>query len=166
MHLVRATATAMVLVCLSSYGVAQDTGGRSALGAWSVAVDPKLGRGCFASRTYESGTVFRIGLNRLSNRGYVAIASPAWSSLQRGQAYELRLVFGSAPPRHRRATAVSLDGTMTLWMGFVDTDLIIEFMEAPTVQVWSNKQLLNELGLQGSFDAFLEVVRCQANRQQ
>ena len=164
MHPVRTMATAMVLVCLSSYGLAQDSGGRSALGAWSVTVDPKLGRGCFASRTYESGTVFKIGLNRISNRGYIAIASPAWSSLQRGQAYELRLVFGSAPPRDRRATAVSIDGAMTLWMGFVDADLIVEFMEAPTVQIWSNKQLLNELGLQGSFDAFLDVVRCQANR--
>ena len=161
MHLVRTTATAMVLVCLSSYGLAQD-----AAGTWSVTVDPKLGRGCFASRTYESGTVFRIGLNRLSNRGYVAIASPAWSALQRGQTYEVKLVFGSAPPRDRRATAVSIDGTMTLWMGFVDADLIVEFMEASTVQIWSNKQLLNELGLQGSYGAFLEVVRCQENRRQ
>ncbi len=160
MHLVRTTATAVVLVCLSSYGLAQDAVGQS------VAVDPKLGRGCFASRTYESGTVFRIGLNRLSNRGYIAISSPAWSSLQRGQTYELKLVFGSAPPRDRRATAVSIDGTMTLWMGFVDADLIVEFMEASTVQIWSNKQFLKELGLQGSFDAFLEVVRCQGNRRQ
>ena len=61
---------------------------------------------------------------------------------------------------------MSIDGTMTLWMGFVDADLIVEFMDAPTVQIWSNKQLLNELGLQGSFDAFLGVVRCQANRWQ
>ena len=77
----------------------------------------------------------------------ITIASPAWSSLQRGQEYELRLVFGSAPPRDRRATAIGIDGSITLWMTFIDTDVIVEFMEEPAVQIWSNKQLLRRTQL-------------------
>jgi hypothetical protein len=153
------------MVCLSGPSLAQDVRGQAATGAWSVARDPRLGLGCFANRTYENGTNFRIGLNRLTNRGYIAVGSPAWSSLKRGHAYPLRLVFGSARPRNGRATAVYIDGTMTLWMGFVDADVFVEFVDASTLQVWSHKQLLTELALRGSRDAFLQVVRCQAGRQ-
>ena len=165
MSLMRAAAIAMILVCLSGGAIAQDVRGQSAIGAWFVAADPRLGDGCFANRTYESGMNFRIGLNRLTNRGYIAVGSPAWSSLTRGQAYPLRLIFGSARPRNARATAVYIDGTMTLWMGFVDADVFVEFMDSSTLQVWSRKQLLTELALRGSRDAFLEVVRCQSGRQ-
>lgn len=162
MRLLRVLASAMAMICLSCPGSAQDTTIRSAIGTWSVTVDPALGHSCFALKVYQDRTAFRIGLNRRANKGYIAIANPAWSSWQRGRAYEVRLIFGSAPPRDRRATAVSLDGAITLWMSFVDTDLVIEFMQEPAVQIWSGKQLINELSLQGSFDAFMEVMRCQA----
>jgi len=162
MRLLRTAAVAMFLVCLSGAGRAQDASGQSTIGAWTVAADPRLGRGCFANRIYENGIDFRIGLNRLANRGYIAVASPTWSSLVRGQAYPLRLIFGSAPPRDSRATAIYMDGVMTLWIRFVDPDLFVEFVAAPTLQIWSHKQLLAELTLRGSREAFLEVVRCQA----
>jgi hypothetical protein len=161
MRLVETIAAAIVVVCLSCPGLAQDMTLRSTMDKWSVTVDPALGYGCFAHRGYQDGTIFSIGLNRRANKGVITIASPAWSSLQRGQAYELRLVFGSAPPRDRRATAVSIDGSITLWMTFIDADVIVEFMEQPAVQIWSNNQLLSELNLQGSRSAFLEVMRCQ-----
>lgn len=161
MRLLRVVASAIVMICVSCPGSAQDTTKRSASDTWSVTVDPALSHSCFASRVYQDGTTFRIGLNRRASKGYIAIASPAWSSLQRGQAYELRLIFGSAPPRDRRATAVSIDGEITLWMSFIDVDVIIEFMQEPAVQIWSKQQLLDELSLQGSFNAFLEVIHCQ-----
>ena len=163
MRLLRAAAAAIAFICLSTSGLAQDS--REQSGTWFVSADPSLGRGCFASRAYKDGTVFRIGLNRLTNTGYIAIGSPAWSSLQRGRTYLLRLVFGSAPSRDRRATAVSVDGTMTLWMGFVDPEVFVEFVDAPTLQIWSKKQLLSDLALRGSRDALLALVNCQSDRR-
>jgi hypothetical protein len=165
MRLSRVVASAIAVIFFSCPGSAQDTTMRSVIGTWSVTADPAMGHSCFALKVYQDRTAFRIGLNRRASKGYIAIANPAWDSLQRGQAYELRLVFGSAPPRDRRATAVSLDGAITLWMSFVDTDLVIEFMQEPAVQIWSNKQLINELSLQGSFDAFMEVMRCHARME-
>ena len=144
MRLAGPVAAVMLVVCLSCPGLAQDG---PTVDAWSVTVDPALGYGCFAHQNYQDGTIFGIGLNRRAHTGIITIASPAWSSLQRGQAYELRLVFGSAPPRDRRATAVGIDGSITLWMTFIDTDVIVEFMEEPAVQIWSNKQLLRRTQL-------------------
>jgi hypothetical protein len=161
MWTLRGGAIAAVLSCLSFPGLAQDAVTWSAAGGWSVVVDPALGNGCSAYMAYDTGTVLRIGLNRLANQGYITIASEAWSSMVAGQEYDLRLIFGSARPWDVAGTAINLDGATTLWLSFIDVDVILDFMQEPSVQLWYNDRMMDQLSLTGSFDAFSEVMRCQ-----
>jgi hypothetical protein len=161
MRVLPATAIA-VLSCLSFPGLAQDTVAWSVSGEWAIEVDPGLGNGCFAHMAYDTGTVFRIGFNRLSNRGVVLIESDAWSSLMVGSEYDLRLIFGAGQLWDTKATAFNFDGAPALWMNFIDVDVILDFMQGGNVQIWRNNRLLDQLNLAGSFAAFSEVMRCQS----
>jgi hypothetical protein len=155
-------AVAAALACLPAPGLAQDTLPWSMAGTWPVIVDPALGNGCFTYAAYDTGTVLRIGFNRLANQGYVMLTSASWSSLQAGSEYGVRLIFGSAQPWDTVGTAFNLDGgPTTLWLSFVDVDVILDFMGQPNVQIWHEDRMVDSVNLTGSFDAFSEVMRCQ-----
>jgi hypothetical protein len=161
MRALQAGIIAAVLSGLSFPGFAQDTVPWSTTAEWPVIVDPALGNGCFTSMAYATGTVLRIGFNRLASQGYVLIASKAWSSLQRGSGLDLRLIFGSAQPWDLTGTVINLDGTPALWVNFINVGVIFDFMQQPDVQIWQDDQMLDQLSLTGSSDAFSEVMRCQ-----
>jgi hypothetical protein len=156
-------AVAAALACLPAPGLAQDTLPWSMAGTWPVIVDPALGNGCFTYAAYDTGTVLRIGFNRLANQGYVMLTSNSWSSLQIGSEHDLRLIFGSAPPWDTVGTAVNLDGPTALWLSFVDVDVILDFMGQPNLQIWSDDRMVDSVSLAGSFDAFSEVMHCQGD---
>jgi hypothetical protein len=110
---------------------------------------------------YDTGTVLRIGFDKLMNKGYILFANQAWSSLEPGKQYDLRLVFGHAKPWDGPATAVNFGGVTALWLNFTDVDVAVEFMQKQGVEIWYGGRMVDFLSLKGSFAAFAEVLNCQ-----
>ncbi|MEZ5829948.1 MAG: hypothetical protein R3D05_02065 [Dongiaceae bacterium] len=149
------------LACTSMPAFADDLLKWAEVGAWPVIVDRTLGNGCFTYMTYDTGTMLRVGFTRLTSQGYMLIANNAWSSVEIGRRYDVTLKFGKAPPWNDEATAINLNGTISLWMSFSNVDVIVDFMQEEDVAIWYNGRRVDSVSLNGGYAAFSEVLRCQ-----
>lgn len=69
------------------------------VGNWTIAVYSTMQNGCFMFGTWKSGTVFRVGVGRRSTGGYYLIFSnPDWTSLKKGEKFDLQFKFDSNSP--------------------------------------------------------------------
>jgi hypothetical protein len=161
MRALRSAAITALLAFTSVSATAQDVVKWAEVGGWPVIVDRTIGDGCFTYMEYNNGTVLRIGFNRSASQAYILIANQAWTSLEVGKEYDLRLIFGRAEPWDGPATAVDFNGVTALWMNFTSVDVILEFMQKQGVQIWYSNRMVDHLSLKGSFAAFSEVLRCQ-----
>lgn len=161
MGALRCAAVAALLSCASFPAPAQDTVKWADVGAWPVIVDRTIGNGCFTYMEYETGTILRIGFDRLHPGGYIMIANQRWNSLEIGKEYDLKLVFGRAVPWNGVGTAIDMHGQTALLLHFDQADLIADFMQKQSVQLWYADRQVDHLSLSGSFAAFNEVIRCQ-----
>ena len=159
---IRGMACATLVACASSSAFAQDTEKWGEVGVWPVMVDRTLGDGCFTFRSYDTGTILRMGFNRLNDKVYIVVANQAWSSsLETGKEYDLRLSLGDTPPWSGAGTASDFNGAIAMWLNFSSTDVVFDFVRVQVLEVKYRSETLEYLDLTGGVDAFSEVVRCQ-----
>ena len=89
-----------------------DTLKYSTVGAWSIAVDPSLGNGCFVSAGFKGGTSFRLGFDMRESTGagfYTLLGNVKWRSIEYGKNYPIKMRFGNEPAWEGNATGFSFD---------------------------------------------------------
>jgi len=131
---------------------------------WSIRVDTTLGFGCFAMTEIDNGDgAFRIGINGFSKYPYIIIGHSSWRSLEQGNIYEMRMIFGDEMPWIGDATAVKFDprGPNFLWIDFDTTEVIDEFMQEYKLSVEYKGNAIFDLPLDNSFIAGVEILDCQ-----
>ena len=160
-------AWAVVLFC--GHAVAEDTIEYSTAGEWDIIVDRTVGDGCFVTAGYETGSVFRLGLNRDNDTVYVIWSNPDWKSIEYGKSYDLAIEFGNESPWSGTATGFSFDPPnnqpflhLELDVGSEATaNFVLEFMQEQFVKVdYEGKEILH-LSLKDSFQAGLQLFECQ-----
>lgn len=127
---------------------------------WEVRVDQSMG-GCFMQASYQNILV-RFGLKN-GSVGYMAVASPDWSSLTPGQGYAMQLRFNTtgwatwtgfahpmADPRH---TILEFDfDNLNIWR---------QIMFAQSLHLSYQGQAVLDANLPGSADAAIAMAQCQ-----
>lgn len=161
MGAIRGVACAVLLTCISLPALAEDTVKWADAGAWPVIVDRNLGDGCFTYKAYQTGTILRMGFNPLVNQVYIVVANEAWSTLERGKTYDLRLSLGDTQPWSGSGTASNFDGATAFWLNFSSVDVVRDFVRVQILEVKHRDETLEYLDLTGGVAAFSEVVRCQ-----
>lgn len=92
--------TLAIGVAASGYGSAnaesqitkQDVWAKS--GEWVVLVDTPDHGGCFMERSFEDGTLMKLGLKTISHEGYFMVLNKAWENVQEGDLGEIYFDFG------------------------------------------------------------------------
>lgn len=132
-------------------------------GNWDVAVDPTLGNGCYASVSWNDGTMLRIGRNPQLDNFYMLLSNESWTSLEDGETYMLEMQFDSRSPWDVSATGYTFysGGMVYLRAQSAKMDFIHEFQKALAVTVDYNGSEIANLKLNGSSRAWSEVERCQ-----
>jgi hypothetical protein len=149
------------MACTSLSALAEDTVKWADVGAWPVMVDRTLGDGCFTYKMYPTGTILRMGFDRLTDQVYILVANQAWSTLESGKTYDLRLSLGDAQPWNGPGTASNFNGATAFWLNFGSVDVVLNFVQVQILEIKHRNETLEYLDLTGSVAAFSEVLRCQ-----
>lgn len=141
----------------------------ASVGSWQIRADSTV-VGCFAIVTYLDGTALRVGvgIDEGQLKPYVMLGNEEWTSIEYGKNYPLELHFGNESPWTGDAVGFSFnppeDQSYLLLYG--DSDqvelLFDEFMRERDVEaVYNGKSVLHGK-LDGSYQAGLKVIECQA----
>jgi hypothetical protein len=135
---------------------------------WDVRVDRTLNFGCFIFRSFERGSIFRMGFDRQSDSGYFIIANDQWKSIEIGKEYKLEVQMDGETPWQGNATAVNIgDGKLPfLWMNFKRTDFLTEVARKQWITFRYKGQVVTSLSLTGSYAAVQALVQCQEQIEQ
>ncbi|MGF1554137.1 MAG: hypothetical protein ACFBWO_16795 [Paracoccaceae bacterium] len=142
---------------------AQEPGGApipyAAPGAWTVAIDPTLGRGCFAMRVWPDGLVLRLGFAPSREASYLFVANDRWPAPETRAG--LTLAPDAAGPYRYDARAVDLSGTRALAAGPLSDDLLDALSRAYALAVAVEGGPSAEVSLAGSARALDALIACQ-----
>lgn len=129
---------------------------------WDVRIDETLQNSCFATTSFDGGTLLRIGFDRQQDDAYIIVGDTDWASLESGELYPITMIFDKSRPWNGKATGIKVgDGSLVfLQLRFSDTNFIREFMAKHAVNVLYNDESIAKLSLAGSSAAFAEVIRC------
>ena len=72
---ITAAASMAVIGCISARGEEAPRWG--SVSGWEIRVDTSLGHGCFASRSYEEGSLLRVGFDPSLRSGYLFFGAPS-----------------------------------------------------------------------------------------
>jgi len=122
--------------------------------------------GCLAFTTYEEGTAFFIGFNKIDGTHFidVTLMDNAWGSIEDGKDYAIKAYFGDETPWDLEMTGKDYDGTPGLTGNFNldDASLLVEEFQRETSMQWMYQGAsLGRYTLRGSRVAFDEVLNCQ-----
>lgn len=132
------------------------------LGVWSVHIDPTLADGCFLSAQFNNNTFFRVGFDATKQgKYYILLGNPGWTSLRKGNQYDLTFQFDSEPPWDVPVTVVDLGSSPFLLSTFSDEKFWVEFALAHRLDVSRNGKFVTAISLDGTSTAFDELLRCQ-----
>lgn len=154
-------ASVALAVCISAPCLAEDTTKWADVGAWSVDVDQTLGNGCFTYMVYDSGTVLRMGFDRLSDQVYLVVANRAWSNLEQGKQCDLKVTVGNAKSWSGAAPAIDFDGATAFRLDFTNVNFLLKVVRVRDLKIRYKVETLEHLDLSGGVEAFSEVMRCQ-----
>ena len=156
--------------CLGLQSVQANTIKYSTVGAWTIAVDPTMGNGCFLITNFVGGASIRIGFDMRNSTAidvYTILGSVKWRSIEYGKNYPIRIRFGNQPAWAGNATGFSFNPPQNqTWLrmaiirktGF---DFVSDFMKERFVAVDYNRREILRLNLKDSYAAGLKLIECQ-----
>lgn len=133
------------------------------VGNWTIAVDSSMQNGCFMFGSWNNGTVFRVGVDRRSKDGYYLLFSnPDWTSLKKGQTYDLQFQFDSRSPWTGPTSVIDLgDNADFLYATFDDPSFWNEFSNSAELDISRDGKSVTQMMLPGAKVAFDELATCQ-----
>jgi hypothetical protein len=136
------------------------------VGNWDVRVDTSVGQNaCFIQGSWNPGSVvLRAGLYS-GTGGYIAAASPLWSSLQPDQTYPVQLWFNGGSPQTFNATAKTFsNGSTFLLIRFNSADggFWRDMATAQALHITYQGHAVFSGNLPGSAAAIASMFRCRA----
>ncbi len=132
------------------------------VGQWQIRIDRTLNYGCFMIGAYVGGTVLRFGFDRQQQNGYLMLGDDAWTSLEEGKDYNIRVQFDSDSPWDGTARAIRLGtAAVVLQLPFSDSNMITEISRKQLMRVYYNGRPVAQLALTGSYAATRELINCQ-----
>ena len=146
----------------------------STVGPWTIAVDPSMGNGCFVLAEFEGGSVFRLGFDMTSDQGgfYLIFGDAKWRSIEYGKKYQIQIRFGDESAWEGKATGFSFDPPENQpWLTFnfsaqKGLEFAEEFMREVFVTVHYNNREILRLNLKSSYQAGLQLIKCQDSANQ
>ena len=160
-HLLPAALAAVLAAAAPA--AAQDSVFYRDVGDWTVQVDPTISNGCYATASYESGTVFRIGINPETDSYYFLVGNDAWPRLQPDGDYQIRIRFDSRSPYDVSATGLQFNpGELVYYFAQTKIYAFVEdFMARNSMAIIADGRELDKLSLRGTRVAFRAVEECQ-----
>lgn len=131
------------------------------VGGWDVRVDRTLGHGCFLFNIFESGVIFRIGFNHVSNSTYLMVTDKNWTPIEIGKKYDLQFKFDSENVFSGTSTAIQIGDTSVLMAPVEKIDFIVDFMKKYFLFIDYAGNRIATVSLRGSMAAGAELIRCQ-----
>jgi hypothetical protein len=167
-HFARKLISACILICTMCFSVrAEDMPLWKQSGSWAIRIDTTLNYGCFMHTSYEKGTDFRIGFDKINpGNAYVIIGNDKWQSLEIGKKYELALRFDNDDPWSGVATGVSIGSKTFLMLYTSKPKFITDFMERQWLQIKYGNTTVTSLSLKGTAVAGSELINCQTQVDQ
>ncbi|WP_133169947.1 hypothetical protein [Shimia abyssi] len=133
-------------------------------GDWLIFVDdPELG-GCFMERSFEDGTIMRLGLKLISHEGYFVVLNKDWKDIQEGQAGEIFFDFGDEV---FGGDAIGIiDGeSHGGWAEFNNPELVSELANGFSFVVSGSAKIGFEYALKGTKRAIAEMDACRVEQR-
>lgn len=161
--LVRVTALALLLAAATiDASAAASTMLWKKVSGWDIRIDKSVNFGCFMVGIYERGDVLRVGIDQKHRNGYVLLANPKWRSLEVGKEYDLVFRFEGNKRWHGVARARKLGRSKALLVRFSKAGFLANLAGKRSLLITHNHKKVVRLSLRGTYDAVLEVVRCQS----
>ena len=169
------TKVASIVIPLSLFGspwlaAAEEMPLWKKVGPWQVRVDKTLNYGCFIFAAYKQGAVLRLGFDLVNNHGYMMIGENDWRSIQVGKDYELQIQFDNsekwdAPASGFRFPDAKPGEWTFLYIKIGKSEEFVDFVSEfgrkhEMIVFYKNREILR-VTLKGSFQALMEVLRCQ-----
>lgn len=132
-------------------------------GQWRILVNAAVGNGCLMERTYDDGTLVRIGVVPNRHGGFIAAYNADWVEIQEGAEAEIRIDFeeslfgGNAVGDFR-------DGVPGAYAFFDNPKFIDEFARRTQVGIYRKDEAGFVIDLAGSAAAIKAVRACQAEQ--
>ena len=121
-----------------------------------------MGNGCFASQTYEDGTVVRMGVDVSDQRIYLLMFNQAWKSLEVGKIYPVRVVFDGVTSYNGDMKGHRLSaGAIVLAHRNLSSDFVKDFRQRNAMRLYYQGTSIANLSLRNASAAIGEVVNCQ-----
>ena len=148
---------------------AEDALKYSTVEPWTIAVDPSMGNGCFVVAEFQGGGVFRLGFDMTGDsvNVYVLFGNAKWRSIEFGKKYPVAMRFGNEPAWDGIATGFSFEPPENQpWLSLEIAEdqgheFALEFMKELFVSVHYNTKEILRLSLKNSYQAGLQLVKCQ-----
>ena len=133
----------------------------SMVGNWAVLIDPNRGKGCLTQVSLSDGSTLRLGFDKPgSGKGYISSFNPAWAQFEKGEPYDVTLVFGETTfvGKGRGEMLGDMPGVV---VEANNLDLLTNIANAESVHLSAGGPGF-DVALTGSHDALLAALECQA----
>jgi hypothetical protein len=131
-------------------------------GDWVVFVDHSLGDSCFALKSFDDGTTFRLGLDlKYEKSSYVMIHNEDWASIEEGKEYPITIKIDNYDPWDAPTVGTRLGDLIMLYVAFDDTKFWAEFSAGRIMKLGRNSRDFASMYLGESEAAVEKVVECQ-----
>jgi hypothetical protein len=159
----RCVLLAFCLVCIAIPASATEAIHWKKVGYWDVLMDQTMGNACYATTSYEGGSVLRVGFNFSGpeNTMYFALGNENWKSIEAGKDYEINIVFDSQAPWKATALGVDFAEAKWLYVNGLKTDFATDFSRKHGLTAYFQGREVARLTLKGSSKAFDEMIACQ-----
>lgn len=149
-----------VFCIISSPALATDLAVWEESGKWTIYVDPAVGNGCFAQRTFDDGTQVQIGAEPARDGGFFGAYNAEWTDIEIGATGILKFDFGDA--KFAGDVVGRLSGDLPGGYAFFDNpEFVKEFGKRNTVIVTGEAGRHVEVDLSGTKVAIDTILKCQ-----
>lgn len=154
-------------LAMAGTGVHADTEDWKKIGSWDVSFYPGS-KGCQAYALFDQETAFFIGFDNNENALSldITLLDETWQEIEAGKEYPIELRFGDQTPWTLSMSGIRMDGYPGLHAMIdaksLESDVFIEEFQQESRMAWRHDdELLGGYTLNGSRNAFEEVIACQ-----
>lgn len=129
---------------------------------WTVYIDPTLDFRCLIQRITNNGSDFRLGTIVLEEdaMAFLAMFNKKWTSIQQGDEFEFSIKFDNDAPYYSTGIGVN-EFEPGFMLNITNEELVSDFMLANTLKIFVDDNLIEEVGLNGTYSATEKLAECQ-----